>query len=97
MILVESLAAMVNKGVILVIPSQGSIGASGDLIPLAHASGVMIGEAYYGGKRHAAKEAMKRDGIPLLELEPREGVDLTNGTHMLTAPAAGLPGIRHGA
>jgi len=90
MILVETLAAMINKGVIPVIPSQGSIGASGDLIPLAHASGVMIGEgeATYGGKRRPAKEAMRKAGIPLLELEPREGVALTNGTHMMTALGA---------
>jgi len=89
-VLVDTLAAMINKGVIPVIPSQGSIGASGDLIPLAHACGVMIGEgeAYYKGKKHAAKEAMRKAGIPLLELEPREGVALTNGTHLMTALGA---------
>jgi len=89
-VLVDTLVAMINRGVIPVIPSQGSIGASGDLIPLAHASGVMIGEgeAYYKGRRYAAKEAMRRAGIPLLELEPREGVALTNGTHLMTALGA---------
>jgi histidine ammonia-lyase len=89
-VLVDTLVAMINRGVIPVIPSQGSIGASGDLIPLAHASGVMIGhgEAYYKGKRYAAKEAMSKAGIPMLELEPREGVALTNGTHVMTALGA---------
>ena len=89
-VLVDTLVAMINRGVIPVIPSQGSIGASGDLIPLAHASGVMIGEgeAYYKGKRSAAKEAMREAGIPTLELEPREGVALTNGTHLMAALGA---------
>jgi len=87
---VDTLIAMINRGVVPVIPSQGSIGASGDLIPLAHSSGVMLGEgeAYYKGKRQTAKQAMRKAGIPLLELEPREGVALTNGTHLMTALGA---------
>jgi histidine ammonia-lyase len=89
-VVVDTLIAMINRGVIPFIPSQGSIGASGDLIPLAHASGVMLGEgeAYYRGKRQTAKQAMRKAGIPMLELEPREGVALTNGTHLMTALGA---------
>jgi histidine ammonia-lyase len=89
-VLVDTLAAMINEGVIPVIPSQGSIGASGDLIPLAHAAAVMIGEgeAYFKGKKRPAKEAMRKAGIPILKLEPREGIALTNGTHLMTALGA---------
>jgi len=89
-ILVDTLVAMINRGVIPVIPAQGSIGASGDLIPLAHAAAVMIGEgeAYFRGKKRAAKEAMRKAGIPILKLEPREAVALTNGTHLMTALGA---------
>lgn len=89
-VLVDTLVSMINKEIIPVIPSQGSIGASGDLIPLAHAAGVLIGigEAYHQGRRLPARMAMKRAGIPVLELEPRDGVALTNGTHMMTALGA---------
>ena len=89
-ILVETLVSMINKGVTPVIPSQGSIGASGDLIPLAHAAGVLMGqgEACLHGRTSPARLAMLKAGIPLLELEPREGVALTNGTHMMTALGA---------
>lgn len=89
-VLVDTLMAMINRGVIPLIPSQGSIGASGDLIPLAHSAGVLIGlgEAYFKGQRLPAKEAMKKARIPLLELEPREGIALTNGTHLMTSLGA---------
>jgi histidine ammonia-lyase len=89
-VLVDTLMAMINRGVIPVIPSQGSIGASGDLIPLAHSACVLVGlgEAYSKGQKLAAKEAMRKARIPLLELEPREGIALTNGTHLMTALGA---------
>ncbi|KPK93111.1 hypothetical protein AMJ80_06145 [bacterium SM23_31] len=84
---VETLVEMINKGVYPVIPSQGSIGASGDLIPLAHLASVVIGEgeATYGGKRYSGKMAMKKAGIPALTLEAKEGLSLINGTYVMTA------------
>ena len=86
----ETLLAMINHGVHPVIPSQGSVGASGDLAPLAHMSLVLIGmgEAVYRGERLPGAEAMRRAGIPTIELEPKEGLALTNGTALMTAIGA---------
>lgn len=85
--LVETLVEMINKGVYPIIPSQGSLGASGDLIPLAHLAIVVIGEgeAAYRGKRYSGKIAMKKAGIPTLTLEAKEGLSLINGTYVMTA------------
>ena len=86
-VLVDTIIKMINKGVYPVIPSQGSLGASGDLIPLSHAAAVLIGEgeAVYQGKRCSSRAAMKKAGIPTQVLEAREGVSLVNATHMMTA------------
>ena len=87
---VEALTEMINKGVHPVVPSQGSVGASGDLAPLAHVMLVLIGEgeADYRGERLAGKEAMKRAGIKTHTLLAKEGLALINGTQVMTAIGA---------
>jgi len=84
---VRTIIDMYNKGVYPVIPSQGSLGASGDLIPLAHLALVLTGEgeAYYQGKRFSGKTAMRKAGIEPIRLEAKEGLSLINGTYVMTA------------
>ena len=86
-ILVETLCSMLNHGVHPVIPSQGSVGASGDLAPLAHLALVLIGEgeATLNGQRMAGGEALSKAGIAPLELEAKEGISLLNGTQGMLA------------
>jgi histidine ammonia-lyase len=84
---VETLCAMLNAGVHPVIPSQGSVGASGDLAPLAHLAQVVIGEgrAVYQGAEMAGGDAMLRAGITPVALEAKEGLSLLNGTQGMLA------------
>jgi histidine ammonia-lyase len=84
---IETLVRMLNAGVHPVIPSRGSVGASGDLAPLAHLALVAIGEgeAMFRGERIAGGEAMRRAGIQPLELEAKEGLALLNGTQAMTS------------
>jgi histidine ammonia-lyase len=84
---VETLCAMLNAGVHPVIPSQGSVGASGDLAPLAHLAEVVIGEgrAIFQGANLAGGEAMRRSGIAPVTLEAKEGLSLLNGTQGMLA------------
>lgn len=92
-VLIERLLELLNKNVLPEIPSQGSVGASGDLAPLAHLSAVLIGEGYarVKGERHSGKEALAIAGLAPLELESKEGLALLNGTQVSTALAlAGL-------
>jgi histidine ammonia-lyase len=86
-LIVETLCEMLNRGVHPVIPSQGSVGASGDLAPLAHLAAVVIGEghAIFKGERLTGAEAMKRAGITPLVLEAKEGLSLLNGTQGMLA------------
>lgn len=86
-LIVETLIAMLNNGVHPVIPSKGSVGASGDLAPLAHLALVAIGEgeAFYRGERMPGGEAMEQAGIEPLQLEAKEGLALLNGTQAMTA------------
>lgn len=79
---VETLIAMLNKGVHPVIPEKGSVGSSGDLCPLAHMVLPMIGEgeAVYQGRLMSGKEAMDAAGIPIVTLKAKEGLALINGT-----------------
>lgn len=86
-IVVETLCAMLNAGVHPVIPAQGSVGASGDLAPLAHLAAVAIGEgeAIYKGERLPGRQAMQRAGIAPLALEAKEGLSLLNGTQGMLA------------
>lgn len=84
---IETLIQMLNKGVHPIIPEKGSLGASGDLAPLAHMVLVMIGlgEAIYNGVRMSGKDAMDKAGIPVIELTSKEGLALINGTQVMTA------------
>lgn len=76
-----------NAGVHPVIPEKGSLGASGDLAPLAHFGCLLIGEgkAEYAGELIPAREALRRAGLAPLTLAPKEGLALTNGTTVMTA------------
>ncbi|HXZ20697.1 MAG TPA: histidine ammonia-lyase [Candidatus Acidoferrales bacterium] len=89
-IVIETLCAMLALGVHPVIPSQGSVGASGDLAPLAHLALVAIGEgeALYHGERIAGGEAMRRADIAPLALEAKEGLAMLNGTQGMLALGA---------
>ncbi|HQU68851.1 MAG TPA: histidine ammonia-lyase [Albidovulum sp.] len=91
--LVALLEGMLAKGVLPVIPEKGSVGASGDLAPLAHMAAVMMGhsEATLNGKPMAAAEALKQAGLQPVELQAKEGLALINGTQVSNALAlAGL-------
>lgn len=84
---VERLLEMLNKQVHPVVPSQGSVGASGDLAPLSHMAAVLIGEgeAIYKGRRMSAAAVMKAADIRPVVLEAKEGLALNNGTQAMTA------------
>ena len=93
--LVHLLEGMLAKGVTPVIPAQGSVGASGDLAPLAHMAAVMMGhaEAEFGGKVMPGADALAAAGLTPVALGPKEGLALINGTQFSTAFAlAGLFG-----
>jgi histidine ammonia-lyase len=89
-LLVDTLAAMLNAGVHPVIPSQGSVGASGDLAPLAHLALVLVGEgsATMRGQTLRGAEAMERAGVAPVSLEAKEGLSLINGTQLMLAVGA---------
>lgn len=90
---VELLEAMLAKGLIPVVPAQGSVGASGDLAPLAHMTAAMIGvgEIFVDGARTPATKALTDAGLAPLVLGPKEGLALLNGTQFSCAYAlAGL-------
>jgi histidine ammonia-lyase len=83
----EMLARMLEAGVHPVVPEKGSVGASGDLAPLAHLALAMIGEgdAIHDGSQMASSEALRRAGIAPLELQAKEGLALLNGTQAMGA------------
>jgi len=83
----KRLVDMINKGVHPLVPEQGSVGASGDLAPLAHLASVLMGEgeARFKGKVMSGKKAMEMAGIPILTLKAKEGLALVNGTQVMTA------------
>jgi len=92
-LVIETLQALLDNNVTPVIPAQGSVGASGDLAPLAHMTAVMLGEgeADYEGRRMPGAEALAAAGIAPIALGPKEGLALINGTQVSTALAlAGL-------
>jgi histidine ammonia-lyase len=92
-VVIDTLCAMLNRGIHPIIPSQGSVGASGDLAPLAHLALVLIGEgeASFAGKRMSGAEAMRSASIETLTLEAKEAISLINGTQaMLSCGALAL-------
>lgn len=86
---IDALLALLAADVLPVIPEKGSVGASGDLAPLAHLAGVLIGvgEAFVDGTRLPAQQALARAGLQPLQLGPKEGLALLNGTQASTALA----------
>ncbi|MCB9537947.1 MAG: histidine ammonia-lyase [Myxococcales bacterium] len=86
----ELLVAMLEAGVHPIVPEKGSVGASGDLAPLAHLALVLIGEgeALFGDARLPGGEALARAGLAPVTLAPKEGLALINGTQAMTADAA---------
>jgi len=89
-VVVETVIACLNRRVHPVVPEQGSVGASGDLAPLAHVALCLVGEgnASEGGRRIPAAEALARAGVKPLVLETKEGLALLNGTHLMAALGA---------
>lgn len=86
---VQLLQALLAKGVTPVVPEKGSVGASGDLAPLAHMAATMIGEgeAFWQGDRMPSSEALAQAGLAPITLGPKEGLGLINGTQFSTACA----------
>ena len=86
----DLLVAMLLREVIPVVPGKGSVGASGDLAPLAHLALVLIGEgeAFFRGERMAGREALQKAGLAPVVLEAKEGLALVNGTQAMQAVGA---------
>ncbi len=97
-VVVETLIEMLNKNVTPLVPSKGSVGASGDLAPLAHVAVVLSrdpedsemhsGQAWFRGELLSGKDAMARAGIPRVLLEAKEGLSLINGTAFMAGIGA---------
>jgi len=85
----EALVAMLNAGVVPVVPRKGSVGASGDLAPLSHLAIVLLGggEAFFDGARLPGAEALARAGLAPVKLSHKEGLALNNGTAQMLATA----------
>jgi histidine ammonia-lyase len=86
----DLLAALLNRRVTPVVPCQGSVGASGDLAPLAHMTLTLIGEgeAFYRGERMSSARALQLAGLKPIKLAAKEGLSLVNGTEVMTGVAA---------
>ena len=86
----RALTALLNSGVVPVVPEKGSVGASGDLAPLSHLAIVLLGggEAFYQGERLPGAEALERAGLAPIRLSFKEGLALNNGTAQMLATAA---------
>jgi histidine ammonia-lyase len=86
----DLIVELLNRGVTPVVPCQGSVGASGDLAPLAHMSLTLIGEgeAYFGDERMSSAAALERAGLQPVTLGAKEGLALINGTQVMTGIAA---------
>lgn len=86
---IEALRTLLNKEIYPCIPRKGSVGASGDLAPLAHMSAILLGEGYanYQDRVITAHEALQIAGLPPVRLGPKEGLALLNGTQVSTALA----------
>ena len=85
-----TMVEMLNKGVTPVVCSKGSVGASGDLAPMAQAALLLMGEgeAFFNGERLPGREAMEKAGIPIPGLQARDGLAAINGSNLLTAISA---------
>jgi histidine ammonia-lyase len=86
---IEALLALLRAGIMPIVPEKGSVGASGDLAPLAHLAAALIGEGEVrvGGTRMKASQALAQAGLQPLVLAPKEGLALLNGTQASTALA----------
>ncbi len=86
----DLLCELLNRGVTPVVPCQGSVGASGDLAPLAHMTLTLIGEGHatYAGECLPSAEALRRAGLEPIVLAAKEGLSLVNGTEVMTGIAA---------
>ncbi|WP_447978195.1 histidine ammonia-lyase [Candidatus Nitrospira bockiana] len=95
-LVVESLLTLLNRDVLPIVPCRGSVGASGDLAPLAHLALVLIGEgeAIADGRRMSGRKALARAGLKPLTLQAKEGLSLLNGTQAMLS--LGLLAIRRG-
>lgn len=91
-VVAEAIARLLNAGVTPIVPETGSVGASGDLAPLAHACLVLTGEgeAEFVGRRMSGGEALRAAGLAPISLAEKEGLALINGTHLMAAQAAML-------
>ncbi len=87
---VKQIVEFLNRDITPLVPSQGSVGSSGDLAPLAHIALAMMGEGevFYKGKMVKAREALDSEGIKPIKYEAKEGLALTNGTQAMTAVMA---------
>src|SRR5699024_5967501 len=90
--LLQQFVAFLNAGIHPVVPEQGSLGASGDLAPLSHLALGLLGEGevFYQGNRMKTEEALFDAGIKAIQLKPKEGLALINGTQAMTAVGAVL-------
>ncbi|MBL9140806.1 MAG: histidine ammonia-lyase [Phycisphaerae bacterium] len=88
--LIEQIIALLNACVTPTVPSRGSVGASGDLAPLAHIALVLIGEGHatHGGRTLSGADALRAAGLKPLQLAAKEGLALINGTHLMCAIAS---------
>ena len=89
-VVIDTLLAVHNAGLVPLVPSQGSVGASGDLAPLSHMTMALLGEGEFvdaDGRRHPAADALRAHGIAPLALQAKEGLALINGTQTSTALA----------
>ena len=84
---IEFLIELLNRNILPLIPSQGSVGASGDLAPLAHLAITLIGEGYviYKGQTRKTEEVFKEEGLTPIKLKSKEGLVLINGTQAMTS------------
>jgi len=87
--LIEAICTLIDREIYPLIPAKGSVGASGDLAPLAHMAGILIGSgsARVDGKEITAAQALKKAGLEPIRLAPKEGLALLNGTQVSTAIA----------
>lgn len=78
---------MLNKNVIPVVPQKGSLGASGDLVPLAHMALPLIGygQVFYNGKIYDSKQIFQQENIKMVDLKAKDALSIINGTHFMTA------------